>query len=68
MRTVTYVADMFRAWHRLVILFPFAHPNISVWTSKWHSFGFEFVAIIKKNHNRLAFSNRYRKSDGKTKY
>ena len=54
-RTVTYVADMFRAWHRLVVLFPFAHPNISVWTSKWHSFGFEFVAVIKKNHNPLAF-------------
>ena len=45
-RTVTHVADMFRACHRLVFLFPLAHPNVSVWTSKWHSFGFKFLAII----------------------
>ena len=57
-----------RACHRLVFLFPLAHPNVSVWTSKWHSFGFKFLAIIKKNnHNPLAFSNRYRKSVGMTK-
>ena len=53
--------DLLSYFHLLIQIFPFGHPNGT-------ALALNLLQLFKKNHNRLAFSNRYRKSDGKTKY